>query len=109
MASFKFLVQLPLPIAILWLGERGKELLDAKISSHEPLSVINGCTDELTYIPSDNMNTEFDEAQSMQYAIVVMTVIMLVATGLELCSIFVLIYSKMQKRKVERENSDQRQ
>ena len=94
-AACKVLLQMSFLIVILWLGERGKGLLDAKLSSHEPLSVVNGCSDELTHFSSDHLSTEFDEAQSMQHAIVVLSVIMLVALGFELCCICVLTYAKV--------------
>ena len=44
----------------------------------------------------------------MQHGIVVMAIIMLVALGLECCCLLVVICAKVQRIKVARENSDQR-
>ena len=64
LGSSQFCLQLSFLLVILWLGDRGKGLLDRKFASLERLSVVNGCSDELTYVPFDHLKTTFDEAQS---------------------------------------------
>ena len=94
----QFFLQLSFLIVILWLGERGKGLLDGKLGSLERLSVVNGCSDELTYVPFGELNATFDEAQSKQNGIVIMTIVMLGALGLECLCCCTSVCCKARRR-----------
>ena len=75
---------------------QGVNILEEKLDSIQALSLINGCSDDYTFVPTTKITPKLNQAVEMQSSIVTMSFIIAGGIGL-LIVILAIVYKTREK------------
>ena len=76
-----FWFQLAFIITVTVLSRRGLGQMSRKLQSLQDLAVVNGCSDDYTVVPVEEIGTDFREAEGYQDGITLLALIMLIGVS----------------------------